>query len=120
MQPQPQKKNKVYNAKVLPLPLEDGGGWLMYFPSLPGCLATGATPEEATKNGSDAAEGWLELANKSGEKIPSSDATAPETWGRIDLSNGNYISLNPDHSKPSTEKEKILTVNKAMKEFLGV
>ena len=36
-----------YAITVTPLPADDGGGYLVLIPDLPGCIADGATIEEA-------------------------------------------------------------------------
>ena len=38
---------------------EDGGGFLVTFPDLPGCTADGDTPEEAIRNAAEAEQAWL-------------------------------------------------------------
>ena len=59
-----------YPFEVRPLPAADGGGYLITFPDLPGCMADGDTPEEAIKNGLDAALSWLKTAQEFGDEIP--------------------------------------------------
>ncbi len=59
-----------YPFVVHPLSQEDGGGYLITFPDLPGCMSDGETPEEALKNGRDAAHAWLETARAFGDPIP--------------------------------------------------
>ena len=36
-----------YSFEIRPLSEEDGGGFLITFPDLPGCMSDGETPEEA-------------------------------------------------------------------------
>jgi hypothetical protein len=43
-----------YRFTVRPLPEEEGGGYLIEFPDLPGCMSDGETIEEAITNGIDA------------------------------------------------------------------
>ncbi len=59
-----------YPFEVSPLPAEEGGGYLITFPDLPGCITDGRTPEEALKNGMDAAKSWLATAREFGDAIP--------------------------------------------------
>jgi len=47
-----------YPFQVRPLTEEEGGGYLIEFPDLPGCLSDGATIEEAIANGADALRSW--------------------------------------------------------------
>ncbi len=49
---------------------EEGEGFLIEFPDLPGCLSDGDTVEEAIENGKDALQCWLSAAEESGRKIP--------------------------------------------------
>jgi antitoxin HicB len=60
----------AYPFTVRPLADEDGSGWLVEFPDLPGCIADGATPEEALHEAQDALRSWLETARKHGDPIP--------------------------------------------------
>ena len=49
---------------------EEGGGFLIEFPDLPGCLSDGEAIEEAIKNGQDAVACWIAAAKESGREIP--------------------------------------------------
>jgi antitoxin HicB len=59
-----------YPFQVRPLAEEDGGGYLIEFPDLPGCLSDGATIEEAIVNGADALRSWIETAREFGDSVP--------------------------------------------------
>lgn len=59
-----------YPFEVRPLADDEGGGYLITFPDLPGCMSDGETPEEAIKNGLDAANSWLETAKEFKDPIP--------------------------------------------------
>lgn len=59
-----------YPFEVRPLTEEEGGGWLITFPDLPGCMSDGETPEEAIQNGKDALECWIAACKEAGRKIP--------------------------------------------------
>ncbi len=59
-----------YPATIQPLSKEDGGGYLVSFPDLPGCIADGATPEEAFHQAEDAMISWMKTAKEFGDKIP--------------------------------------------------
>jgi len=60
-----------YPFEIHPLSREEGGGYAIIFPDLPGCRSDGATPVEAIENGRDALASWLEVAREFGDKIPS-------------------------------------------------
>ena len=55
-------------------PLSEGSGFLIVFPDLPGCMADGATIEEAVANGQDAVKGWILTAREFGDAIPTPDS----------------------------------------------
>jgi antitoxin HicB len=59
-----------YPFAVSPLSEDEGGGYLIEFPDLPGCMSDGATPEEALRNGADAVECWIEAMREAGRPIP--------------------------------------------------
>lgn len=60
----------AYPFSVRPLSEEDGGGFLIEFPDLPGCVSDGETPEEAVLNGRDAAAAYLKSCAKHGDPMP--------------------------------------------------
>lgn len=60
----------MYDAIVRCLSDEDGGGYLAYFPDIPGCQADGKTPEEAIIQAEDALESWVKTAKEFGDAIP--------------------------------------------------
>jgi len=63
--------NKLeYPFEMKPLSAEDGGGWLIIFPDLAGCMSDGETPEEAIENGKDALACWISAHQEAGRKIP--------------------------------------------------
>jgi antitoxin HicB len=53
--------------EVRTLSADDGGGYLVTFPELPGCMSDGDTIEEAIINAADAEKEWL-LASKAWDK----------------------------------------------------
>ena len=65
-----------YPFEIRPLSKEDGGGYSIVFPDLPGCRSDGATPEEAIENGRDALKSWLTVASEFDEKAPKPFHTA--------------------------------------------
>ena len=64
------KSSVAYPFEVRPLSKEEGGGYSIYFPDLPGCWSDGASPEEAIENGRDALQSWLAVAQEFGDDIP--------------------------------------------------
>jgi len=59
-----------YPFTVSPLSEDEGGGYLIEFPDLPGCMSDGETPEEAIRNGADAVRCWIEAMREAGRPIP--------------------------------------------------
>ncbi|MBM3532808.1 MAG: type II toxin-antitoxin system HicB family antitoxin [Alphaproteobacteria bacterium] len=59
-----------YPFTIRPLTKGEGGGYLIEFPDLPGCISDGDTPEEAIRNGVDAVRSWIKTAKASGDPIP--------------------------------------------------
>jgi len=49
---------------------EDGGGFFIEYPDLPGCFSDGETIEEAIQNGEDAVKCWVETAREDGDLVP--------------------------------------------------
>lgn len=63
-------RNIDYPFELRPLENEEGGGWLIVFPDLPGCMSDGETPEEAIANGRDAVSAWMKAAEEAGREVP--------------------------------------------------
>ncbi len=66
--------NKVkfedYPFEIRPLSQEEGGGYLITFPDLPGCMSDGDTPDDALENGKDAFQCWVAAAEMENAPIP--------------------------------------------------
>jgi predicted RNase H-like HicB family nuclease len=58
------KKELEYPFEIRPLAQDEGGGWLITYPDLPGCMSDGETPEEAIANGRDAVIAWLKAVEQ--------------------------------------------------------
>lgn len=63
-------KQLKYPFEIRPLSEEEGGGYLMSFPDLPGCVSDGETIEDAIINGIDAINSWIETAKEFNDPIP--------------------------------------------------
>ena len=59
-----------YQFTVRPLSKEEGGGYLVEYPDIPGCMSDGETVEEAITNGREALHDCLEVFKESGRKVP--------------------------------------------------
>ena len=69
-----------YPFNISILSAEEGGGYLIEFPDLPGCISDGETIEEAIANGKDAILCWIETAKQYGDEVPQpgSSGQSPE------------------------------------------
>lgn len=61
---------EAYAHVVEPLTEEDGGGYLITFPDLPGCMSDGETEVEALANARDAFSAWMSARADMGKPIP--------------------------------------------------
>lgn len=66
-----------YPFIIRPLSKKEGGGVLIEYPDLPGCMSDGETINEAISNGRDAVECWLKAARESGRIIPKPSSELP-------------------------------------------
>ena len=78
----------AYAHIISPLSKADGGGYLITFPDLPGCMADGETEAEAVQNGRDAFITAVSALSDMGRDIPApsfspDDATAPTASGKF-------------------------------------
>jgi len=65
---------------------DEGGGYLIEFPDLPGCVSDGETIEEAIANGADALNSWIATAREFGDPVPPPSPPADEAYsGRWNL-----------------------------------
>ncbi|MDL2226335.1 type II toxin-antitoxin system HicB family antitoxin [Deltaproteobacteria bacterium OttesenSCG-928-M10] len=69
------KKEPHNKFELTPLTEMDGGGWMITFPDLPGCMSDGETIKEAIANGAEAEAAWLSAADKWGRPKPKSLVT---------------------------------------------
>jgi len=60
-------ENNTYWARITK---QRGGGYLVEFPDLPGCVTEGRTTRAALANAHEALSGWLFVALKHGDEIP--------------------------------------------------
>lgn len=57
------------------------GGYLAYFPALPGCNTWGLTYQEAVNHAREALTGYLETLAENGDPIPEETTRAPVSLG---------------------------------------
>jgi predicted RNase H-like HicB family nuclease len=75
----PPYRFEAYTHVISPLSPEEGGGFLISFPDLPGCMSDGETIEAAIQNGRDAFLAWISARADMGKEIPRPVYRAPET-----------------------------------------
>ena len=61
---------EAYAHVITPLSEEDGGGYMITLPDLPGCMSDGRTQDEAIENGRDAFAGWVCAQVDMGREVP--------------------------------------------------
>jgi antitoxin HicB len=71
-----------YPLTMRPLPPEDGGGLLVEFPDLPGCIADGSTPEEAFREAADALRSCVATLEELGRPVPPPSRSTETHSGR--------------------------------------
>ncbi len=101
-----------YPFEMRPLAAEEGGGWLVTFPDLPGCMSDGATPEEAMANGKEAVADWIKAVRSAGREIPAPGAPA----------SGKFIARLPRslHSRLTARaKQEGVSMNALVSAFLA-
>lgn len=59
-----------YPFIVRPMTADEGSGYLIEYPDIPGCISDGASPEEAIRNGKDALRSVLLTKQEFGDPIP--------------------------------------------------
>lgn len=69
-----------YRFTIRPMTVEEGGGYLIEFPDLPGCMSDGETIEEALANGAEAKQDWIAAMREAGRPIPAPSAEAADAY----------------------------------------
>lgn len=74
-----------YPFKVETISEEDGGGYVIAYPDLPGCMSDGKTIEETLLNGEDARKAWIQTAYEKSIIVPEPNTVIDKFSGRITL-----------------------------------
>ena len=72
-----------YQFTVRPLSKDEGGGYLVEYPDIPGCMSDGETIEEANRNGRDALRDCIEVFKESARKLPKPSVVAAQWRQRL-------------------------------------
>lgn len=75
---EPPFRFEEYMHEMTPLSEEDGGGFMITFPDLPGCMSDGETIEEAIENGRDAFVACISALVDMGRPVPPPSARPVE------------------------------------------
>jgi antitoxin HicB len=70
----------AYRFTVRHLSKEEGGGYLVEYPDIPGCMSDGETIEEAIANSREALRDCIAVFRETGRKVPKPAATEPAQW----------------------------------------
>jgi len=76
-----------YPFTIRHLSKEEGGGYLIEFSDLPGCMSDGETIDEAILNGKDAIQAWLHAAKETNRPIPKP--------GELESQSGKWVQRVP-------------------------
>lgn len=68
-------KFEDYSVHISPIPADEGGGYMISFPDLPGCIADGNTIDEAIIEARDAFDAWAMAEREDKGELP-----APKTY----------------------------------------
>ncbi|MBI1791449.1 MAG: type II toxin-antitoxin system HicB family antitoxin [Acidobacteria bacterium] len=72
-----------YRFTVRPLSADEGGGYLVEYPDIPGCMSDGETIKEAIANGREALRDCLEVFRESGRKLAKPSIEAAQWRQRL-------------------------------------
>ena len=86
-----------YPFNIRKLTEEEGDGYLIEYPDLPGCMSDGETIIDAITNGKDAVHTWLIAAKEAGRDVPE-----PQ---QIEIQSGKWVQRVPKslHAKLSKQ-----------------
>ena len=76
-------KFEDYAIRIDPLPEDEGGGYLVTVPDLPGCMADGETVETAIVEARDAFVAWTMAEREDKGDLPASKAYSGQFVQRI-------------------------------------
>jgi antitoxin HicB len=96
-----------YRISIRPLSVEEGGGYLVEYPDVPGCMSDGETIEEAIANGRQALNDTLAFLKQTGREL-SPAATEPAQW-RQRLPRTLYTKLTEQAKKEGVSINSLVT-----------
>jgi antitoxin HicB len=96
-----------YRFTVRHLSKEEGGGYLVEYPDIPGCMSDGETIEEAIANGREALRDCVDVFKESGRKLPKPTVEAAQ-W-RQRLPRSLYSKLTKEAEKEGVSINSLVT-----------
>jgi antitoxin HicB len=69
-----------YPMNIRPLTPDEGGGYLVEFPDLPGCMSDGETVGDAIANAREAQDAWIAAMREAGRKVPAPGSDPAEGY----------------------------------------
>ena len=76
-------KFEDYAINIAPLPPEEGGGYLVTMPDLPGCVADGESVDEALMEARDAFKAWTDAEIEDKGHLPAPRSYSGQFLQRI-------------------------------------
>ena len=76
---------------------EEGGGYLLEYADIPGCMSDGATVEEAVANGREALRDCIQVFRESGRKIPKPSIAAAQWRQRLPRTLYSKLTKQAEH-----------------------
>ena len=73
----------AYQFTVRPLSKDEGGGYLVEYPDIPGCMSDGETIPKAIANGREALRDCIAVLRESGRKLPAPGIAAAQWRQRL-------------------------------------
>lgn len=73
----------AYQFTVRPLSKAEGGGYLVEYPDIPGCMSDGETIDEAIANGREALRDCIDVFRESGRRVPKPGIEAAQWRQRL-------------------------------------
>jgi antitoxin HicB len=83
MRARPNRNTDEYRITIRPLSKDEGGGYLVEYPEIPGCMSDGETIEEAISNGREALRDCLAVFRESGRPAPRRSVEAAQWRQRL-------------------------------------
>src|ERR1022692_2744507 len=86
-----------YQFTVRPLSKEEGGGYLVEYPDIPGCMSDGDTIEEAIANAREALRDCVAVFQETGRKVPKPGIEAAQWRQRLPRTLYSKLTAQAEH-----------------------